>query len=293
MCRVSEINFTGTEFGQHFTLPLTWQVDGGNLTLTKDQPLNTNGPNSTVALKLEGGQTVANYGFWGIPINAGNSYELTYWVNNQNVSLILISIVTLPLRMTLMLPSISQQLMHWSEAKIIGGNCLPLPCLTCHSNLKHDESLMQEGEPGLTIELQSSDGSQSLSDAPPPPTAMPRGKWTKQHVTLAASAVNYKARLAVTAAPGTSILLDQVSLWPSQNGPEGSISPFRPDLIQMVVDLNPRCCLLPLHCRAVQVPAGSVPWKHPWPTNVWWFAGLCASPEAASVRSLPVPLLAL
>ena len=88
---MSEINFTGTEFGQHFTLPLTWRVDGGNLTLTKDQPLNTNGPNSTVALKLQDGQTVANYGFWGIPINAGTSYELTYWVNNQNVSLFLIN----------------------------------------------------------------------------------------------------------------------------------------------------------------------------------------------------------
>ena len=290
VCRVSEINFTGTQFGQHFTLPLTWQVDGGNLTLTKDQPLNTNGPNTTVALKLQDGQTVANYGFWGIPINAGNTYELTYWVNNQNVSLILISIVTLPVKMALISSKILQQLIHRSEAKVIGGSCLALPCLTCHLNLKHEESLMQEGVPGLTIELQSSDGSQSLSDAPPSPKAMPQGEWTKQHVTLTASTGSYKARLAVTAAAGTSILLDQVSLWPSQNGPEGSISPFRPDLLQMVVDLKPRCCLLPLTSCAVQVPAGSVLWNNRHPTNVWWFAGLCASPEAASVSSLPAPL---
>ena len=121
---------------------------------------------------------------------------------------------------------------------------------------------MQEGVPGLTIELQSSNGAQSLGDAPPPPESMPQGKWTKQHVTLTASAGSHEARLAVTAAPGTSILLDQVSLWPSQNGPEGSISPFRPDLIQMVKDLNPRCCLLPLNHSTVQVPAGSVLWKN-------------------------------
>lgn len=178
-----------------------------------------------------------------------------------------------------------QQLTSRGEAKVT-THSLAMSFPTGHFRPSEvRQPLMQEGEPGLATELQSSDGSQSLSDAPPAPKSMPQGEWTKQHVTLTASADSYQARLAVTAAPGTSILLDQVSLWPSKNGPEGSISPFRPDLIQMVMDLNPRCG----SCPSVLYNAGGC-WLCSLETReltmFWWFAGLCASPEAASVRSL-------
>ena len=36
------------------------------------------------------------------------------------------------------------------------------------------------------------------------------------------------------------VLLDMVSLFPEQNGPEGSISPFRADLLSLLKGLRPR-----------------------------------------------------
>ena len=36
------------------------------------------------------------------------------------------------------------------------------------------------------------------------------------------------------------MLLDMVSLFPEHNGPEGSISPFRADLLSLLKGLQPR-----------------------------------------------------
>jgi hypothetical protein len=40
---------------------------------------------------------------------------------------------------------------------------------------------------------------------------------------------------------GWALLLDVVSLFPEENGPEGSVSPFRKDLLELLKGLNPRC----------------------------------------------------
>lgn len=37
------------------------------------------------------------------------------------------------------------------------------------------------------------------------------------------------------------LLLDVVSLFPDENGPEGSVTPFRNDLLQLIKGLRPRC----------------------------------------------------
>ena len=44
---------------------------------------------------------------------------------------------------------------------------------------------------------------------------------------------------------GGAVLLDMVSLFPAENGVEGSISPFRSDILSLIRGLQPRQAFFP------------------------------------------------
>ena len=54
---------------------------------------------------------------------------------------------------------------------------------------------------------------------------------------------------------GGAVLLDMVSLFPAENGVEGSISPFRSDILSLIRGLQPRQTFFPYYI-------------HGWPPQV-------------------------
>ena len=49
-----------------------------------------------------------------------------------------------------------------------------------------------------------------------------------------------EGRLSIDVVQGGEVLVNMVSLFPAENGVEGSVSPFRTDLLDLLKGLQPR-----------------------------------------------------
>ncbi|EIE21944.1 glycoside hydrolase [Coccomyxa subellipsoidea C-169] len=96
----------------------------------------------------------------------------------------------------------------------------------------------------VSIALESSHGSHTYA------TAVLEGvdaSWRNFRATLTAEATDSNARLALRL-EGGEVLVNMVSLFPAENGVEGSISPFRSDLLTLLKGLQPRFLRFPGGC---------------------------------------------
>ena len=68
----------------------------------------------------------------------------------------------------------------------------------------------------------------------------------RYEANLTADSSDLAAQLRISFPGPAELLVDVVSLFPLENVAKGALNPypFRPDLLQYVKDLNPRCALM-------------------------------------------------
>ena len=88
----------------------------------------------------------------------------------------------------------------------------------------------------VTVSLQSANGSARYAAVSFPNVT---AQWTKYTAELRSDATDFSAVLAIHIKKCSGLAVDVVSLFPQANGLEGSVSPFRQDLLQMLKDLKP------------------------------------------------------
>jgi hypothetical protein len=124
--------------------------------------------------------------------------------------------------------------------------------------------------------------------------------WRNYRATLHADATDTTARLAIRLEWG-QVLVGMVSLFPAENGAEGSVSPFRRDLLDLMRGLRPKFLRFPGGCyvEGVQMRNGYF-WKpsvgpvHERPghwNGMWQYwstdGALCPAPRGPRGRKAP------
>ena len=89
----------------------------------------------------------------------------------------------------------------------------------------------------MTVTLESANGSEIYSET----TFYGLGPyWNEYSAYLYSNGTDDAARLVVRSSADGPLLLDVVSLFPSENGPKGSISPFRSDVVELMAGMHPK-----------------------------------------------------
>ncbi|CAL8471543.1 g11085 [Coccomyxa elongata] len=107
-----------------------------------------------------------------------------------------------------------------------------------------DPSSDAEALLSIEVALESSQGSHTYATAVLEDVGC---SWANFRATLTANTTDPNARLALRL-KGGEVLVNMVSLFPAENGVEGSVSPFRSDLLDLMKGLQPRFLRFPGGC---------------------------------------------
>ena len=196
--------------------PLTaWELTtrgGGEGVLAIDaaDPIHPNNPNYLVLQVREPGDGVGvvNTGFDGIPVKAGESYNLSLFAKQLYLG------------------------DRWRPTAGPAG-ATPPPPVPQHEGKR----------PPLIVRLESKDG-ETLGEAS---LELPAREWTRLTATLTASRTDDAARLVVLANVKSGLAFDMISLFPKKTF-HGRPNGLRADLAQVIADLKPHFVRFPGGC---------------------------------------------
>ena len=93
--------------------------------------------------------------------------------------------------------------------------------------------------PQVTATLESQDGNTVYASADIGDIS---SAWKHPKMMLTSNGTDPSAQLTLYINGAADVSLKMVSLWPAQNVKGEVLQPFRPDLLQYLKDLKPRCC---------------------------------------------------
>ncbi len=93
--------------------------------------------------------------------------------------------------------------------------------------------------PQVTATLESQDGNTVYASADIGDIS---SAWKHPKIMLTSNATDASAQLTLYISGAADVSVRMVSLWPAQNVKGEVLQPFRPDLLQYLKDLKPRCC---------------------------------------------------
>ncbi len=93
--------------------------------------------------------------------------------------------------------------------------------------------------PQVTATLESQDGKTVYASADIGDIS---SAWKHPKIMLTSNGTDASAQLTLYINGAADVSLRMVSLWPAQNVKGQVLQPFRPDLLQYLKDLKPRCC---------------------------------------------------
>jgi hypothetical protein len=91
----------------------------------------------------------------------------------------------------------------------------------------------------VTATLESQDGNTVYASAD---IGEISSAWKHPKIMLKSNGTDASAQLTLYINRAADVSLKMVSLWPAQNVKGEVLQPFRPDLLQYLKDLKPRCC---------------------------------------------------
>eukprot|EP00884_Botryococcus_braunii_P004902 jgi/Botrbrau1/14412/Bobra.0014s0059.1 len=234
--------------------PQSWVRLGDSvLTLTREYPVNENNPIAMSVSSPSGTPGIANTGYWGIPVQEGKSYHLSAFLrvlcgDSQTDKLSDVLATLESSNGTLVYASFIFQVVCW------------------HAWEKYHTLLTANGtDPSARLAFRLQRGT---------PSRPPRGAGSPGtlHGPLGTRMAGFHPLVNGTATVDGlggarqllqsddaslemgggrdrwELLLDVVSLFPQENGREGSVSPFRKDLLDLLKGLNPRFLRFPGGC---------------------------------------------
>ena len=239
------------------------------LTLVKQQPITLSQKSSTAYIKISTGQSgggLSNSGYWGIPVQADQEYQLSVIIQSESAESAANEVLNCvsklcTLSMTALRHQVSQTsscqsmlvvichsssayINHLSGEKLSPGQqpaCRSMDCLpTTHKSF----FLLAPALPVLqalqvTATLKSQDGSIVYASADIGDIS---SAWSHPKIMLTSNGTDPSAQLTLYINGAADVSLRMVSLWPAQNVKGEVLQPFRPDLLQYLKDLKPRCC---------------------------------------------------
>jgi len=93
--------------------------------------------------------------------------------------------------------------------------------------------------PQVTATLESQDGNTVYASADIGDIS---SAWKHPKIMLTSNGTDASAQLTLYINGAADVSFKMVSLWPAQNVKGEVLQPFRPDLLQYLKDLKPRCC---------------------------------------------------
>ena len=261
--------------------PRSWlPVGKAELILVKQQPVTFGHQSSTAYIKVstgEAGGGLSNTGYWGIPVQKDQQYQLSVIIQSETTDAAADKVcssacchalqcmhymtLTLPFMQCSWFQQLQQAaspLLHTPKdrnSSLLGRSSQAAHLLlkTCGSTVDsactgqccmHRQasfqpklsSSMQASQ--VTVKLESTDGKTVYASADINNIS---SGWKHPKVMLTSNGTDPSAQLTMYINGAADVSLKMVSLWPAENVKGEVLQPFRPDLLQYLKDLKPRC----------------------------------------------------